>query len=148
MKKRAPRSIVFMAQISILFLLSLSSSASDGENKTIISAYMDAYNRCDLNEIKTYFHTDIEWLSVEGSKLEIVSAGKDKLIDDLESYMKNGCTSKSEVSEWSFNGNYVAVRETAFWQSADRKKLSQSATAVYEIEDGKIRRVWYYPAVK
>ncbi len=134
--------------VLILPLFSLATVAANDEHKAIISAYMDAYNRCDLNSIMPYFHPDIEWLSIEGSTIKVVSSGKETLLKDLESYMKGGCTSRSEISNWSINGNYITVRETAFWQSADQKQHSQSATAVYEIQDKKIRRVWYYPAIK
>ncbi|UTW53997.1 nuclear transport factor 2 family protein [Kordiimonas sp. SCSIO 12610] len=143
--------IMFFAIMACLILpVPVLKAADDNtpDSKSILSGYIDAYNRCDLKTLGTFFHEDIEWLSIEESRLQITSTGKETLLRELADYMQNGCTVRSELSEWSFNGKFVAVRETAFWQSADRKTLSQSATAVYELENNKIRRVWYYPAVK
>ena len=45
------------------------------------------------------------------------------------------------------SGSFVAIREHVRWQTETGEK-SQAALAVYEVRDGKIRRVWYYPAEK
>ncbi len=40
----------------------------------------------------------------------------------------------------------VSAVETAHWQSKGQER-SQASLSVYEIIDGKVRRVWYYPVV-
>ena len=44
------------------------------------------------------------------------------------------------------SGSYVTARERASWKTKDGTERSQAALAVYEIRDGLIARVWYYPA--
>ena len=44
------------------------------------------------------------------------------------------------------SGRYVTVRERASWTSKSGEKRSQASLAVYEIRDGLVARVWYYPA--
>ena len=41
-------------------------------------------------------------------------------------------------------GRFAAVRERAYWMRGG-VEVSQASLAVYEIRDGLIRRVWYYP---
>ena len=40
----------------------------------------------------------------------------------------------------------VSVRERASWKSKSGEDRSQNAFAIYEVADGLIRRVWYYPS--
>ena len=40
---------------------------------------------------------------------------------------------------------YVVVRERAHW-IRDGEELSQTSLAVCEIEDARVRRVWYHPS--
>ncbi len=44
-------------------------------------------------------------------------------------------------------GPYVAIRERVSWTSKSGRK-SQAALGIYEVRDGLVQRVWYYPAVE
>ena len=44
-------------------------------------------------------------------------------------------------------GPYVAIRERVSW-TAKSGRRTQTALGVYEVRDGRVRRVWYYPAVR
>jgi hypothetical protein len=74
-------------------------------------------------------------------------AGRDALAEMLIAYRNSNPTVVGKTRDWSQNGPYIAVTETASWTTQDGSKQSQSATSVYEMEDGLIRRVWYFPAV-
>jgi hypothetical protein len=41
-------------------------------------------------------------------------------------------------------GRFVSVLERAHWTVGGEPR-SQSSLSVYEVEDGLIRRIWYYP---
>ena len=56
-------------------------------------------------------------------------------------------TCRSTVEVYQEVGPYVSVLERAEWQS-DGKTKRQSSLCVYELQDGLVRRVWYYPAAK
>jgi hypothetical protein len=40
------------------------------------------------------------------------------------------------------------VHERATWKGANNTTLRQSAFGVYEIRDGLVQRVWYFPATR
>ena len=57
------------------------------------------------------------------------------------------CRSLSPTLEDSLvSGRFVTVRERASWTSESGEERSQASVAVYEIRDGLVARVWYYPA--
>ena len=114
----------------------------------IVADYVDLNNACDAAGMSRLVHEEIEWLSISGDNLTTVSKGKDALSAELASYMSKGCSTRSQLSDFSVNGPYVAVTETVSWDGRDGSEQSQSATSVYQIENGLIRRVWYFPEVR
>lgn len=114
----------------------------------IVADYVELNNACDAAGMARLMHEDIEWLNISGDTVSTVSSGKDTLSAELASYMSNGCSTQSALSDFSVNGPYVAVTETVSWKGRDGAEQSQSATSVYEIENGLIRRVWYFPEVR
>lgn len=111
-------------------------------------AYVEAYNARDLEAMLALMHDDVEWLSVQGSGVEAFASGKADLAAQMESYLASPSATFSTVEGSVGDGAFVAVREVAHWTDAEGNARSQSALAVYEIEDGLVRRVWYYPATR
>lgn len=116
------------------------------KQQQIISDYVQSFNDCDLQAASILMHEEIEWLTITDSAVDATTQGKASLVEALTAYMAKGCSTVSTLSDWSVNGPHIAVKETASWTNADGVFQSQSATAVYEIEDQLIRRVWYFPA--
>jgi hypothetical protein len=50
------------------------------------------------------------------------------------------------VEKMMVSGSFIAVQERAFWTTDKGKEVSQQSLAVYELQDGLIRRVYYFPA--
>ncbi|MEO0420171.1 MAG: nuclear transport factor 2 family protein [Pseudomonadota bacterium] len=111
-------------------------------------AYVDAYNARDLNAILALMHEDVEWLSIEGSETVAFASGKAELAAQMEDYLASPDATFSTVEGSVGNGRFVAVREVAHWTDDKGNSRSQAALAVYEIEGGLVRRVWYYPATR
>jgi len=44
-------------------------------------------------------------------------------------------------------GPWVSVRERARWSTSTGMR-SQASMSVYEVREGVLRRVWYYPEVR
>ncbi|MEL7444595.1 MAG: nuclear transport factor 2 family protein, partial [Pseudomonadota bacterium] len=107
------------------------------------SAYVDAYNDRDLDGMLSLMHEDVQWLSVEGEKVEVFANGKADLAAQMESYLASPMATLSEIDGSVSDGRFVAVREIAHWTDNNGDAKEQSALAVYEIEDGLVRRVWY-----
>ncbi len=112
------------------------------------SAYVDAYNSRDLPAMLALMHDNVQWLSVADSKVEVFANGKADLARQMESYLASPTATTSEIDGSVRDGRFVAVREIARWTDGEGNLKSQSALAVYEIEGGLVRRVWYYPETK
>ncbi|MEP5937981.1 MAG: nuclear transport factor 2 family protein [Erythrobacter sp.] len=143
----------FLSRLAILAAASLalpgcahSVAASASDELSIASAYVEAYNSRDLKEMSALMHDEVQWISIEGSEAAIFANGKADLIEQMRSYLTSPMATLSELDGSVTDGRFVAVREIARWSDAEGNPKSQSALAVYEIEEGLVRRVWYYPA--
>lgn len=129
----------------------LLSACSQGESlqqaHPLIQAHVDAFNAQDAQAMAEVEHPDIEWFSVNDSEMSIEVSGRENLTNFMESYFKSPVKTTGSLRDWSVNGDYVAVTETAKWKTSSGENKSQSSLTVYHIEDNLIRRVWYYPAV-
>jgi hypothetical protein len=117
-------------------------------NAATAASYVDAYNARDIDAMSALMHTEIQWIAIEGGKSEVVADGRTALVEQMTSYLSSPSVTRSSYSDVIENGRFLTMRETAQWKDAAGKDQAQSAIAVYEFEDGLVRRVWYYPAQK
>lgn len=143
-------SIMCVAAMAFAALASCASMipAPDNDEHAIISAYTEAYNDRDVAAMSALMHPDIQWLAIEGDKVEIYADGKADLIAQMTDYVASPAATTSSLGTPIADGPYLAVRETARWSQTDGTPAEQSALAVYEISGGLILRVWYYPATQ
>ena len=111
----------------------------------IIQAYSQAYNDKDIETMEALMHPDIEWVSISGNEIEVHVSGKSILSKEMQEWFKNPKLPKGSLRDWSLNGDYVGVTETAHWVNDEWEEKSQSALTVYELQENLVRRVYYYP---
>lgn len=113
----------------------------------IISVYSQGWNDKDLETMASLMHPDITWMSIEGDTIKVEVSGKAALVAEMKNWFDGeSALPRGSLRDWSVNGNYAAVTETASWTAKDGSEKSQSALTVYELEDNLIRRVYYYPS--
>ena len=135
---------LFLAIALLLSACSQSETAQQGH--PLILAHVTAFNAQDAQAMAKVEHPDIEWYSVKDAEISVEVSGRDNLTKYMEGYFKSPTKTTGSLRDWSINGDYVAVTETAKWQTASGEDKSQSSLTVYHIEEDLIRRVWYYPA--
>ncbi len=86
---------------------------------------------------------DVQWLSIDGKDISVITSGKAELSGVLTSYFEECTTCRSEVGNMIANNNRVSAIEVASWESEGRTE-SQSALSVYEIDGNLIVRVYYF----
>lgn len=147
MKLTLTRNIVAGLLLSVG--LGAPSIASDPprSSEAIVRAYTEAFNHHDVDAMLALAHAEIEWLSIAGSKAAVETSGKEALRTSMASYFGGNPTSKSVIEAVMADGPFIVVRERAEWTSKDGPR-AQRSVAVYELRDGLIRRVWYYPAYR
>jgi hypothetical protein len=121
--------------------------AEPKSGETIIREFQTAFNKHDTAAMLALVADDAQWCNVQGSKIEIEVEGKPAMEKWLTGYFKSCSSCKSEIESLMAAGSYVTVHERAMWETKAGKK-SQKSLAVYEVRDGLIRRVWYFPAEK
>ncbi len=109
--------------------------------------YVAAFNKHDVETMLAMVSDDIEWLSVAGEKVTVETQGKTKLRESLVGYFKSTPGVKSELEWVQVTASRVAALERASWQGKTGPK-SQASLSVYELRDGLIARVYYFPAEK
>ena len=108
--------------------------------------FVAAFTRHDLPAFLSFTHPEIEWLTITGSTVAVETSGREALDASMTSYFASCPSCRSTVEISAVNGDFVTAVETATWESKGTLR-AQSSLSVYEFVEGKIRRVWYYPAV-
>lgn len=118
------------------------------QNHGVVYSYVEAYNQRDLAGMAALMHDEVEWLSIDGSDVTVMARGKADLVTQMEAYFASPQVTQSSIEALVVDGDFRSARERAHWVASDGQTQSQSSLAVYQLEDGLIRRVWYYPASK
>ena len=114
--------------------------------EAVVSAYVQALNERDIDGILALAHEEVEWLSIAGARVALETRGRLALAESLEAYFE-ACPSCRSSLEWiEAAGSRVATFERATWTATSGEPREQASLAVYELEGGEIRRVYYYPA--
>jgi hypothetical protein len=116
-------------------------------SEDVVGAFVAAYNRHDVDAMLALADTGIVWLSVAGDSVRVEARGAAALRRSLAGYFRSVPSTRSVLGEMTSVGPWVTVHERAQWQASSGPR-AQTAVAVYEVRDGRVRRVWYYPAVR
>lgn len=114
----------------------------------IVRAQVAAFNQHDPDALVALLAPTVKWLSLDGEKVSVDGDGREALRTWLTGYFKNYPDVKSEMFDVAQNGPFVIYRERASWTAKDGAKRAQQSLATYEVRDGLIARVWYFPAVR
>lgn len=113
----------------------------------VVRALVAAFNQHEPERMAALVHEDFEYLSVEGSKVSVDAVGREALKQSMAGYFASVRDVESVIEHITITGPYVAFRERVSWTGKSGRR-SQAALGVYEVRDGLVKRVWYYPAVE
>jgi hypothetical protein len=122
-------------------------AASSIEASTLRS-YLDAFNRHDADAVTALLAPNVKWFSVDSDKLTPEAESRDAIRTFLAGYFKRQPDVRAEFLSLEQTGTLIAAREQVTWTSPDRKVVRQQSHAVFEIRQGLIHRVWYFPAAR
>ena len=135
-----------LAALAIAAMAAAGSTGAADPKSELVKTFVGAFSKHDLPAFLALTHAEIEWLTIDGASVLVETRGQEALSTSMGKYFQSCPTCRSTVEVSSVNGNFVSAVETAHWESKGQKR-AQSSLSVYEIVDGKVRRVWYYPAV-
>lgn len=136
--------MTLISTVSVAIALVLHTPASP--ETTVRSAY-DAFNARDAEAFVSHVSEDVRWMSVSGESVRTETSGRDALRTYLARYFRSVPTVQSRIESLIVASSFVAVHERVTWRSASGEK-TQSALAVYQVNDGRIVAVWYHDVVK
>jgi hypothetical protein len=111
----------------------------------VVQGFVAAFNRHDPQAMIALAHPEVEWLSVDGASLRVDARGHEALGAAMTAYFADTRDVQSVLEAILASGPYITVQERVFWDTAKGEERSQAALAVYEVRDGLVRRVWYFP---
>lgn len=130
--------------ISTVSMRNVMAGSADEQEKQV-REFVAAFNARNLDKMLELADDNIQWLSVDGAKIAIETDGKKALRESMEKYFRSCPSCKSSLAWVSVAGSRVTAKEKASWTSKSGPK-AQSSLSVYEFQNGKILRVYYFPA--
>ncbi len=118
----------------------------NAEEQAVLSL-LAAFNSHDPQAMAVLVKEDVQWLSISDSEVLIEATGREALVTSMVDYFAALPSAQSRLLSIESLGPWVTAQEEASWD-VDGERRSQASVAVYEIRDGLVQRVWYYPAVR
>lgn len=115
-------------------------------NQQIVENFVSAFNQHDINTMLSLSAPDVHWMSVQSDNISVEAASHNELENAMTNYFSSIPNSRSELQQITSSGNFVQTTEQAFWSVNGEAEKSQCSIAIYELELGLIKRVWYYPS--
>ena len=122
-------------------------AAADTTPERVVRAFVDAFNRHDVPGMLALADSAVVWLTVSGDSVLVEARGRDALARSMASYFRALPSARSTLDAVAALGPWVSARERAEWAGASGPR-AQASISVYEVRGGRVRRVWYYPAVR
>lgn len=105
----------------------------------VVETFIDAFNDHDVPAMMSLVTEDIElYYQDENGVFGLASRSAEQLATDMRAYFAHRPTVRSTIDGVIAGPTFVAFREQIVG--------GKSSVAVYEIRQGLVRRVWYYPA--
>jgi limonene-1,2-epoxide hydrolase len=116
---------------------------NDVSQLAVIENYMAALNRRDLLPLTAYVTPDFEWLSMVNGERVVEVTSREALAAMLRAYFERNQNPKWRIEAVNASGNMLAVTERVEWNENGASQ-SRNSLGVYELQDGRIRRVTYF----
>ena len=115
-----------------------------GEGAATVISLVDACNDHDPDLMRGFWREDVTWVEVSGEGASVITSSADQLYEELVLYFERFPSVRSSLENIAVNGSYVSAIERSVWEE-DGERKSQASFVVYEIQDGRVKRFWYFP---
>ena len=112
----------------------------------VVRALLQAFNDHDVPGMGALVTDSVTWYGVSRGSLSVEARGRDALLAGMGEYFRALPSARSELLGIEALGPWVTTREMARWTAASESR-AQASVAVYEVQDGRVATVWYFPAV-
>jgi hypothetical protein len=112
----------------------------------LVRDHFAQFNDHDIEGMRQFVTDDVAWYSIEGDELGVSARGVEALVAGLTGYFAALPSVRAEIEHVHAAGSYAVARERVTWLDAEGNEKSQAAYSMYQMVDGKIESVWYFPA--
>jgi limonene-1,2-epoxide hydrolase len=109
----------------------------------VVENYLAALNRRDLLVLTAYVAPDFEWLSMVNGERMMEVSGREELATALSQYFADNRDTRWSIQHANVIGDYLVVNERSEWRDGDMTQ-ARNSLGIYELHDGRIRRVTYF----
>jgi limonene-1,2-epoxide hydrolase len=109
----------------------------------VVERYLGALNRRDLLMLTAYVAPDFEWLSMVNGERVLEVSGREALATALKQYFADNRSTRWSIQSANVIGDHLVVDERSEWREGDMTQARHSL-GIYELHDGRIRRVTYF----
>ena len=131
-----------------LILLLLFSSGIRSSEESLLAVFhdqFDAFNQGDVERLVNNVSDDFKWYSLTSDKLLTETSGKSDFKKSMQSYYQTRkFNSQSVVESFTIDKNRISFKEIVSHKDKEGKLITSSAIGIYEINNGKIVRAWYF----
>lgn len=145
----------FTLSVSVLLLCSIAvnsyakepitAKATTNVSVEVVEQFIQAFNEHSIEQLLSHTTDTVHWFNISGSKMLIETSSKNELGAAMADYFQTLPDAKATLTQAVSSANYVSTVEKVTW-SHDGEQDSQCSIGVYELKQGKINAVWYYPA--
>lgn len=130
-----------------LLVVALGTSAESGveANRKVVTDFVDAFNKHNIEDMLALVTESIRVMYLDGGDISTQADNPDTLREEMRNYFADFPTAASTLSQLVVSNNFVSAVEQASWQH-DGQTRRQCSLSVYELENYKIKNVWYYAA--
>ncbi|HJV22781.1 MAG TPA: alpha/beta hydrolase fold domain-containing protein [Holophagaceae bacterium] len=113
--------------------------------ESVVRGYCEALSLGQVARALQWVAPESAWFLEGSAPSPPATPGPEGLRTRLEQELKARPGAKVELHMLTTNGAFVSVRERVSWAPPDAPPRSRNALVVYEVAEGRIRRVWRYP---
>jgi hypothetical protein len=129
-----------MKSILLSIILFASTSAANAQNEELLRVF----NEGDVDRLTANVTEDFKWFSLTADTLLLEVAGKENFRQSMAYYFSAGRKSVSTIEQYAVDGERISFREVVSHQNKAGETVSSSAMGIYQIQNGKISRAWYF----
>jgi hypothetical protein len=116
------------------------------EPLTVVQHFVEGFNRHDLGAMIAQTAPEVQWLNVAGDRIVPDAAGQTAFRDWMAKFLGVYKTTRKTIEQSMVHAPFVSVLERDRWKGKDGGERTQAQLVIYQVEDGKIQRVWRYPS--
>jgi acetyl esterase len=143
----AARSDVYQAEAAFLAKLGfIGAQPSFPENpESTVRAFTEAFNARDLDGMGSRMAEEIVGIHLGGDQPQVDRKGRTAVRSSIEATLKRLPTLHKELHMLTTNGAYVSARERSTWKNEAGEEQRQNAMVMFEVVEGRIRKIWTFP---